>query len=100
MGKSQEPLKVTCPCCKAKLSVDAALGVVLSHEEPPRKGPDVDLTNAAGIFSEQQRQREGKIADYRFQGKNKGKLLAEKVVETVEKSQDAPAREANRHFYH
>jgi hypothetical protein len=51
MGKNQEPLKVTCPCCKAKLSVDAALGVVLSHEEPPRKGPDVDLTNAAGIFS-------------------------------------------------
>jgi len=40
MGKNQEPLKVTCPCCQAKLSVDAALGVVLSHEEPPRKGPD------------------------------------------------------------
>ncbi len=63
MGKNQEPLKVTCPCCKAKLSVDAALGVVLSHEEPPRRGPDVDLTNAAGILSEQQRQREDKFAD-------------------------------------
>ena len=55
MGKNLEPLKVTCPCCKAKMSVDPALGVVLSHEEPPRKGPDVDLTNAAGILSEQQR---------------------------------------------
>src|SRR5260370_26896833 len=75
MGKSQEPLKVTCPCCKAKLSVDAALGVVLSHEEPPRKGLDVDLTNAAGILSEQQRWREDKFADSWFQETNKEDIL-------------------------
>jgi hypothetical protein len=63
MGKNQEPLRVTCPCCKAKLSVDAALGVVLSHEEPPRKGPDVDLTNAAGIRGNHERHRKNKFAN-------------------------------------
>jgi len=90
MGKSQEPLKVTCPCCKAKLSVDAALGVVLSHEEPPRKGPDVDLTNAAGILSEQQRQREDKFADSWFQETNKEDILAKKFEEAMKKAKDAP----------
>src|SRR6202795_4736615 len=91
MGKSQEPLKVTCPCCKEKLSVDAALGVVLSHEEPPRKGPDVDLTNAAGILSEQQRRREDKFADSWFQETNKEDILAKKFEEAMKKAKDAPA---------
>src|SRR5258706_12534495 len=91
MGKNQEPLKVTCPCCQAKLSVDAALGVGLSHEEPPRKGPDVDLTNAAGILSEQQRRRENKFADSWIQGTNKEDILAKKVEEAMKKAKDAPA---------
>src|SRR5260370_37620731 len=94
MGKTQEPLKVTCPCCQAKLSVDAALGVVLSHEEPPRKGPDVDLTNAAGILSEQQRRREDKFADSWFQETNKENILSKKFEEAMKKAQDAPAGKA------
>ncbi len=98
MGKNQEPLKVTCPCCKAKLSVDAALGVVLSHEEPPRKGPDVDLTNAAGILSEQQRQREDKFADSWFQETNKEDILAKKFEEAMKKAKDAPVGKPIRDF--
>ena len=98
MGKNQEPLKVTCPCCKAKLSVDAALGVVLSHEEPPRKGPDVDLTNAAGILSEQQRKREDKFADSWFQETNKEDILAKKFEEAMKKAKDAPAGKPIRDF--
>src|SRR3981081_809506 len=96
MGKNQEPLKVTCPCCKAKLSVDAALGVVLSHEDPPRKGPDVDLTNAAGILSEQQRQREDKFADSWFQETNKEDILAKHFEEADKKPKDAPAGKPHR----
>src|SRR5258706_5808016 len=98
MAKNQEPLKVTCPCCQAKLSVDAALGVVLSHEEPPRKGPDVDLTNAAGILNEQQRPREDKIADSSFQETNKEDILAKKFEEAMKKAHDAPARKPIREF--
>ena len=98
MGKSREPLKVTCPCCKAKLTVDAALGVVLSHEEPARKGPDVDLTNAAGILSEQQRQREDKFADSWFQETNKEDILAKKFEEAMKKAKDAPAGKPIRDF--
>jgi len=98
MGKSQGPLHVTCPCCKAKLSVDPALGVVLSHEEPPRTGPNLDLTNAAGILSEQQRQREDKFADSWFQETNKEDILAKKFEEAMKKAKDAPAGKPIRDF--
>jgi hypothetical protein len=31
-NRSGENLNVTCPCCHAKLVVDAVFGAVLSHE--------------------------------------------------------------------
>ncbi len=31
--RSGENLNVTCPCCKAKLTVDPVFGAVLSHED-------------------------------------------------------------------
>jgi hypothetical protein len=99
MGKrSDENLNVTCPCCKAKLTVDAVLGVVLSHEEPPRSGPNLDLTNAQGILSEQQRQREDKFADSWFQETNKEDILAKKFEEAMKKAKDAPAGKPIRDF--
>ena len=98
MRKNQESLQVTCPCCKAKLSVDPALGVVLSHEEPPRTGPNLDLTNAEGILSEQQRQREDKFADSWFQETNKEDILAKKFEEAMKKAKDAPAGKPVRDF--
>jgi hypothetical protein len=98
MGKSQEPLHVTCPCCKAKLNVDPALGVVLSHEEPPRKGPDLDLNDTAGILREQQRQREDKFADSWFQETNKEDILTKKFEEAMKKAKDAPAGKPIRDF--
>jgi hypothetical protein len=71
---------------------------VLSHEEPPRKGPDVDLTNAAGILSEQQRRREDKFADSWFQETNKEDILAKKFEEAMKKAKDAPAGKPIRDF--
>jgi len=98
MVKNQEPLRITCPCCKAKMTIDGALGVVLSHEEPPRKTSDVDLTNAAGILTEQQRQREDKFADSWFQETNKEDILAKKFEEAMKKAKDAPAGKPIRDF--
>ena len=99
MGKTNdERLHLTCPCCKAKLTVDTALGVVLSHEEPPRAGPNLDLTNAQGILSEQQRQREDKFADSWFQETNKEDILAKKFEEAMKKAKDAPAGKPVRDF--
>ena len=89
--KDDGPLNITCPCCKAKLAVDAALGVVLSHEAPPKAGPDVDLTDAQGILAEQNRRREDRFADSWFQETNKEDILAKKFEEAMKKAKDAPA---------
>jgi hypothetical protein len=91
-------LQVTCPCCQAKLTVDAALGVVLSHDAPPKTGPDVDLTDAAGILAEQNRQREDKFRDSWFQESNKEDILAKKFEEAMKKAKDTPAGKPIRDF--
>jgi hypothetical protein len=91
-------LQVTCPCCQAKLTVDAALGVVLSHDAPPKTGPNVDLTDAAGILAEQNRQREDKFRDSWFQESNKEDILAKKFEEAMKKAKDTPAGKPIRDF--
>jgi len=96
--KSSTSFNITCPCCKAKLSVDGTLGVVLSHEAPPKAGPNVDLTDAAGILNEQQRQREDKFRDSWFQESNKEDILAKKFEEAMKKAKDAPAGKPLRDF--
>ena len=91
MGKpSGENLNVTCPCCQAKLVVDPVFGAVLSHEAPPKAGPNVDLTDAQKILAEQNRQREDKFADSWFQETNKEDILAKKFDEAMRKAKDAP----------
>jgi hypothetical protein len=96
--KNNEGLHVTCPCCGAKMTIDAELGVVLSHEAPVKAGPNVDLTDAAGILAEQNRQREDKFRDSWFQESNKEDILAKKFEEAMKKAKDAPAGKPIRDF--
>jgi len=96
--KSSENLHVTCPCCQAKLTVDPVFGAVLSHEAPPKAGPNIDLTNAAGVLAEQNRQREDKFRDSWFQETNKEDILAKKFEEAMKKAKDAPAEKPIRDF--
>lgn len=97
-NKNAEHLKVTCPCCQAKLVVDSVFGVVLSHEEPPKTGPNVDLTDAQGILAEQTRRREDKFQDSWMQEQNKEDILAKKFEEAMKKAKDAPTGKPIRDF--
>jgi len=96
--RGADNLNVTCPCCQAKLVVDPVFGAVLAHEAPPKKGADVDLTQAQSILQEQQRQREDKFADSWFQETNKEDILAKKFEEAMKKAKDAPAGKPIRDF--
>jgi hypothetical protein len=96
--KPDEPLNVTCPCCHAKLKVDSVFGAVLSHEAPAKAGPNVDLTDAAGILAEQNRQREDKFRDSWFQESNKEDILTKKFNEAMKKAKDAPIEKPIRDF--
>jgi len=97
-NRSAENLNVTCPCCQAKLVVDAVFGAVLSHEAPVKAGPNVDLTDAQKILAEQNRQREDKFADSWFQESNKEDILAKKFEEAMKKAKDTPATKPIRDF--
>jgi len=97
-NRSVENLKVTCPCCQAKLTVDPVLGAVLAHEAPPKTGPNIDLENARGILEEQRRQREDKFADSFFQETHKEDILTKKFEEAMKKAKDAPAGKPIRDF--
>lgn len=96
--KDGENLRVICPCCQAELVVDPVFGAVLSHEAPVKPGPNVDLTDAQKILSEQQQQREDKFADSWFQETNKEDILAKKFEEGMRKAKDAPAGKPIRDF--
>ena len=96
--QTTDNLNVTCPCCQAKLVVDPIFGAVLSHEAPVRSGPNVDLTDAQKILSEQNRQREDKFADSWFQESNKEDILAKKFEEAMKKAKDAPVTKPIRDF--
>ncbi|OLD79440.1 MAG: hypothetical protein AUG46_05870 [Acidobacteria bacterium 13_1_20CM_3_58_11] len=96
--QDSENLYVTCPCCRAKLTVDPVFGAVLSHELPVKAGPNVDLTDAQKILAEQNRQREDKFADSWFQETNKEDILAKKFEEAMKKAKDAPAGKPIRDF--
>jgi len=96
--QDSENLYVTCPCCRAKLTVDPVFGAVLSHELPVKAGPNVDLTDAQKILAEQNRQREDKFADSWFKETNKEDILAKKFEEAMKKAKDAPAGKPIRDF--
>lgn len=89
--KDGENLNVVCPCCQAKLVIDAIFGAVLSHTAAVKPGPDVDLTQASSILEEQKKKREDKFADSFFQETHKEDILAKKFEEAMKKAKDTPA---------
>jgi len=96
--KDGENLNVICPCCHAKLVIDPIFGSVLSHEAPPKAGPNIDLEKANDVLAEQKRQREDKFADSFFQETHKEDILAKKFEEAMKKAKDAPAGKPIRDF--
>src|ERR1700691_3112913 len=98
MAQKPEPIDVTCPCCKAHLTVDPELAVVLSHTPPPRAAPDVDLTDAARILSDQAAQREAKFKQSWDAEKNKEDVLSRKFEENLKKARQQPVEKPVRDF--
>jgi hypothetical protein len=96
--KSAQPIEVSCPCCQSKLIVDPELAVVLSHVEPPRAAPNVDISDAARILAEQARKREDKFRDSWEAESKKEDVLNRKFEEALKKAKDQPAEKPMRDF--
>jgi len=98
MAKKTPPIEITCPCCHTKLTVDAELAVVLSHEAPPKAATGVDLTDAHGILAEQEKRREDKFRESWAAEQKKEDVLTRKFEEALKKAKDQPVEKPMRDF--
>ncbi|HTA51959.1 MAG TPA: hypothetical protein VK757_04175 [Candidatus Acidoferrum sp.] len=94
---SSETFEVDCPCCSAKLIVDRALGVVLSHTAPVRP-PSIDLDDTARLLREHDDSVEAKFRASVEAERNKEDVLARKFAENLKKAKDAPLEKPIRDF--
>jgi len=94
--KTKEAFEVGCPHCGAKLTVDAELGAVLSHEPPPEK--KVDFDEQLKEVSEAERKREEVFRQQMEAAKDRSKLLERKFEESFKKAKDQPVTKPVRDF--
>jgi hypothetical protein len=94
---SSETFEVDCPCCGAKLIVDRALGVVLSHTAAVRP-PSIDLDDTARLLREHDDSVEAKFRASVEAERNKEDVLARKFAENLKKAKDAPLEKPIRDF--
>lgn len=97
-NKPVDTFELGCPCCRAKLTVDRQLGVVLSHVPPPRPPSSVDLDDTARLLREQNEAVEAKFRASVEAEKIKEDVLARKFAEGLKKAKDAPIEKPIRDF--
>jgi len=83
--------EITCPCCRAQLTIDVSLGVVLHHEPPPKPSSVTDLKEAVEALKTETAQRDARFKERMQAEKDKGKVLDRKFQELLKKAKDAPS---------
>ena len=81
---------VECPCCKAKLTLDAELRAIIAHEPPPPKRSVDDLGAAFDKLRARSAEREERFREQLRAEGEKGKLLDRKFQEGLKKAKDDP----------
>ena len=89
-------LSVECPCCGARLTIDAVLGKVVSHDAPPPKRNAMDLDQAAALLKEQAARREAIFNQSTQDVKIQSQLLEKKFEAALEKNKNTPITKPTR----
>jgi hypothetical protein len=92
-----DTFEIACPCCQAKLVIDRALGVVLSHVASVRP-PSIDLDDTARLLREHDESVERKFRASVEAEKSKEDVLARKFAEGLKKAKDGPVEKPLRDF--
>ena len=92
----KDPLTVLCPCCGARLSVDAELGKVLFHDPPPRASHAPDLDSAAALLQKEKERREALFKQSVDDQKVSSEVLDRKFTESLKKAKDEPITRPTR----
>ena len=94
--KKSGTISVDCPCCGARLNIDAEFEKVLSHDAPPEQRSGLDLDHAASLLKEQQDRREAIFRQSSSDLKNQAELLERKFAAALEKSKGEPVEKPTR----
>jgi predicted amidophosphoribosyltransferase len=87
---------VVCPCCGARLKVDAELSKVISHEPPPRPTKAPDLDRVGQLLEKERARREAMFKQSERDEKVKSDLLDRKFAEALKKTKDEPVTRPTR----
>lgn len=96
LAKPKSNLKVACPHCGAKLTVDTAVAAVVDHEPPPKQASVTDLVEAAKGLSEEARKREEKFLESFAAEKTRTDVLGRKFEEQLKKTKGKPVEKPLR----
>jgi hypothetical protein len=81
---------LTCPCCKAILTVDPEVRAVLAHREPPRSGPLSTLDKAVDALKGAGVRREAAFRQAAEAERTKSDVLSRKFGEGLKRAKDDP----------
>lgn len=89
-------LEVVCPCCGARLKVDAELSKVISHQPPPRHTKAPDLDHVGRLLDKEKARREAIFRQSEKDEKVKSDLLDRKFAEALKKTKAEPITRPTR----
>jgi hypothetical protein len=97
MSQLKSEFEIDCPCCSAKLVVDANLRRVVRHTEPP--SPDrPELDDAQRILAEQAARREAIFQESFNAEKTRGDALSKRFEEALREAHKEPITKPTRDF--
>jgi len=83
-------IELECPCCGARLKIDASLGKVIWHGQPPRKTDAPDIDQSTRLLEQERARREAMFRQSAEDEKSKAQLLEKKFQEALKRSKDEP----------
>lgn len=97
MPKLTSEFEIACPCCDAKLVIDANLRRVVRHTEPPSANrPELD--DAQRILAEEAARREALFQQSVAAERNRGDALAKRFEEALKQAREEPVTKPTRDF--
>lgn len=90
MASKKDSIKVTCPHCRAKLTVDPRLEAVIAHDPPPPTRTASDLGAAFKAHEGASARREEAFKESLKSEQTKGQVLDRKFQEGLKKAKDTP----------
>lgn len=95
-ARENKTFEVLCPCCGARLTIDAFLAKVITFEPPPRASKELDFDHIGQLLDKEKERREAMFKQSAEEEKVKSQLLERKFEERLKKTKDEPVTRPTR----